>query len=368
MCGGILRLTQMTSVYMIVSFPNYHELSPATRPSVVALSQGPSSYVYNTLKFSVSQDLAEVGYQLCQTRQRDYQLRLLMLSMHAGMDMPLDPKIPCTYVSPAGEAIVMATCSPTEVRILQNDTCFVDIPVVTMQGEHKFMELPSMKLVPETTEIPCGTRTAPLVEERGMWYSSHLMVNPRKAKPLSSGARGSPWMTSQLSALDTRGIYRAQDIKRLRAALEAPGVREAKTLTTLKALAGSSVDRASLSQHLEAVQAGITDAISNWMFERGYVIGGWFGQVVMICGILAVLMSVVRCLLNLRLLGGKVPVSRALVLATSEAYTAVRYFNPVNRQKKDEKKQEPKPMDDEERGFQKVAGSEYLQLSGARIE
>ena len=89
MCGGIVRPTQMSSVYMLTSFPNHHELLACSRPSVVAFAQGLSSYVYNSLRFSVNQDVPEVEYQLCLSKQRDLQLRLLVLSMHPGMDMPV---------------------------------------------------------------------------------------------------------------------------------------------------------------------------------------------------------------------------------------------------------------------------------------
>ena len=112
---------------------------------VVALSQGLSSSVYNSLQFSVTQDLGEVGYQLCLARQRDYQLKLLVF-LHPGMDMPLDPRRPCT--SPAGEAVIIATCATEEVRIAQNYSCFTCVPVVTVSGESKFIQLPSRKLIP----------------------------------------------------------------------------------------------------------------------------------------------------------------------------------------------------------------------------
>ena len=186
---GQTNIDVLSSVYMVTSFRNHHELAASSRPSVVAFPQGLSSYVYNSLRFSVTQDIAEVGYQLCLSKQRDLQLRLLVLSMHPGMDTPVDPAAPCTYPSSAGEAIIIATCASEKVRISQNSTCFEDVPVVPSDGRDAFMRLPSMKIVPSSGVVACGSRTTPLVEERGVWYSSHQMVEPRKAPPFPVAQR-----------------------------------------------------------------------------------------------------------------------------------------------------------------------------------
>ena len=60
MCGGIAQPTQVTSVFMLVSFPNHRSLPGVTKPNLMSLMQGLSGYVFNSLSFSMSQDLAEV--------------------------------------------------------------------------------------------------------------------------------------------------------------------------------------------------------------------------------------------------------------------------------------------------------------------
>lgn len=367
MCGGIARATQVSSVFLLVSFPDHRSLKSVTQPNLMSLMQGLSGYVFNSLTFSMSQDLAEIEYQFCLARRQDLQLRVLMLSLHPGLDVPLDPEIPCTFAAGAGEAIMLATCARVEVRIAQNSTCFEDIPIALPNGKEAFMSLPSRKILPTSRQIKCGSRVPSVLEEGGVWYSPNPLVEPRRARPLPVSREIPDWKTAALPRLDTSGIYRTSDILRLRAALEAPGASEIRTLRRMDALAGAAINQKTLKDHLDEATKKIPDIISGWMFSKGYIVGGWFGFAIMLLGCLAVLTSLVRCALNLRLLGGKVPFSRALILATSEAYTAVRYFAAIPRTDLGEPLPGAAKVEADLEGAERLAQSSYLKLAESRI-
>ncbi|APG78653.1 putative glycoprotein [Beihai barnacle virus 9] len=367
MCGGIARETQVSTVYLLVSFPDHRGLSRVTRPNMMSLMQGLSSYIYNSLSASMEQDLAEVEYQFCLARRQDLQLRVLMLSLHPGLDVPLDPEIPCTFAAEAGEAIMLATCARVEIRIAQNSTCFEDVPIALPDGSEAFMSLPSRKIIPESRKIDCGSRVPKILEENGVWYSPNSMVEPRPARALPVSREIPSWKTAALPKIDTSGIYRTADIKRLRAALEAPGASEIRTLRRLDALAGVSIDRTTLKDHLDEVTDRVPDIISGWMLRKGYVVGGWFGFAVMLLGCFTVLVGLIRCALNLKLLGGKVPLSRAIFLATSEAYTAVRYVAPTRAPQHDSIPREVECQAADQENPDRLAQSSYLRLAESKI-
>ena len=229
------------------------------------------------------------------------------------------------------------------------------------------MALPSRKITRASRQIQCGSRIPQVLEENGVWYSANSLVEPRVARPLPVSRNIPDWKTAALPGLDTSGIYRAADIKRLRAALEAPGASEARTLRRLDVLAGASIDRRTLRDHLEEVTEKVPSIISSWMFNKGYIVGGWFGFAVMLLGCLAVLVNLVRCVFNLRLLGGRVPLSRALILATSEAYTAVKYFSPAQAEGRPHACSTQDVPASESTATDRLAQSSYLKLADSQV-
>ena len=52
--------------------------------------------------------------------------------------MPLDPMRPCAFLSPAGEAFVLATCGQVDGRLEKNEACLENMPVVLDNGENLY--------------------------------------------------------------------------------------------------------------------------------------------------------------------------------------------------------------------------------------